>query len=520
MTTTDHRTSPALGTTTAPGQRPHLHDRGLLRLADTVLQPGFVGTAPPDWLRRRLNDGLGGVVLFARNIIDLDQVAALSAALVAENPDVIIAVDEESGDVTRLDVEHGSRRPGNHALGAVDDPALTEAVAADIGAQLAAAGITLDYAPAADVNNNPANPVIGVRSFGGTPDLVARHTAAWIRGLQSTGVAACAKHFPGHGDTGVDSHHGLPVIEVDAARLGQVELPPFTAAIDAGVRSIMTAHLLVPALDPERPATMSRSVLIDLLREQLGFKGLVVTDGIEMASVAQRYGLGGAAALAIAGGADAICVGGESADEAVVELLRTSIVDAVVSGELPEERLAEAASRVAAFAAESAAERGSRAAAAARWHAADRPEIGLAAARRALRVTGAGTLPLAGPAHVVEFGVAMNLAIEARTPWGVGAPLKALRPDTTVVRLDERATVADVLGGAQGRVPVLVCRDPHRHPWLAHLIAAVVAARPETVVVEMGVAAGEPVGALHLTTYGAAAVCGQAAAEALAGATH
>ncbi|HCU49119.1 MAG TPA: sugar hydrolase, partial [Micromonosporaceae bacterium] len=234
--------------TSPAGVRSHRRDPRLVRLADTVLQPGFEGTTPPDWVRRRLSEGLGGVVLFSRNIVDPEQLAALSAALTAENPDVVIAVDEESGDVTRLDVTNGSRRPGNYALGRVDDPSLTEAVAADIGAQLAAGGITLNYAPTADVNNNPANPVIGVRSFGADPDLVARHTAAWVRGLQSTGVAACAKHFPGHGDTGVDSHHGLPTIEVPVSRLDLVELPPFQAAIDAGVRAIMTAHLLVPAL--------------------------------------------------------------------------------------------------------------------------------------------------------------------------------------------------------------------------------------------------------------------------------
>ncbi|MBV1850368.1 glycoside hydrolase family 3 protein [Catellatospora tritici] len=516
MTTTDHRTSPAPAVP-APGTRRPLHDRGLFRLADAVLQPGFVGTTPPEWLRRRLNDGLGGVVLFARNIVEPVQLAALTAALVAENPDIVIAVDEESGDVTRLDVATGSRRPGNHALGAVDDPALTEAVAADIGAQLAAAGITMNYAPTADVNNNPNNPVIGVRSFGADPALVARHTAAWVRGLQSTGVAACAKHFPGHGDTGVDSHHGLPIIEVDAARLGLVELPPFRAAIDAGVRSIMTAHLLVPALDQQRPATMSPSVLVDLLREQLGFTGLIVTDGIEMASVSERYGLGGAAVLAIAGGADAICVGGERADEATVELLRNAIVDAVVSGELPESRLVEAAERVAAFAADSAALRTARAAAAAQWEAANRPTVGLDAARRALRVSGEQRLPLPGPAHVIEFTTATNLAIEASTPWGVGEPLRALRPDTTVIRLGEESTVGEVLAGLNGGTPVLVCRDPHRHPWLRELLHGVVAARPDTVVVEMGVPAGEPVGGTHVATYGAAAVCGQAAAELLAG---
>lgn len=501
--------------TSPAGVRSHRRDPRLVRLADTVLQPGFEGTTPPDWVRRRLSEGLGGVVLFSRNIVDPEQLAALSAALTAENPDVVIAVDEESGDVTRLDVTNGSRRPGNYALGRVDDPSLTEAVAADIGAQLAAGGITLNYAPTADVNNNPANPVIGVRSFGADPDLVARHTAAWVRGLQSTGVAACAKHFPGHGDTGVDSHHGLPTIEVPVSRLDLVELPPFQAAIDAGVRAIMTAHLLVPALDRDRPATMSTAVLVDLLRSRLGFTGLVVTDAIEMASVAQRYGLARAGALAVAGGADAICIGGEHSDEAVAILVRDAIVDAVLSGELSEERLAEAAARVADFAAASAVARATRKAAGDWWRTAGGTPIGLSAARRALRVTGSATLT--GPAHVVEFSTDTNLAIDGRTPWGLGGPLRALRPDTTVVRMAEGATVADVLATTDGRIPVLVCRDPHRYPWLEGLLRNVIAARPESIVVEMGVPAGLPIGAAHIATHGAATVCGQAAAEVLAG---
>jgi beta-N-acetylhexosaminidase len=492
-----------------------IRDRSLTRLADAVLQPGFVGTTPPDWLRRRLSEGLGGVVLFSRNIVDIEQVAALTSAMLAENPDVMIAVDEESGDVTRLEVSTGSTRPGNYALGWVDDPELTEAVAADIGAQLAAAGVTMNYAPTVDVNNNPANPVIGVRSFGADPKLVSRHTSAWIRGLQSTGVAACAKHFPGHGDTGVDSHHGLPVIEAALSRLDDVELPPFLAAIDAGVRAIMTAHILVPALDPERPATMSRAVLVDLLRERLGFTGLVVTDGIEMASVAQRYGLGRAAVLAVASGADAICVGGETATEEVAVMLRDALVDAVASGELPEQRLVEASQRVAALAEASALGRAARAANGDAWGRSGGTPIGLVAARRALRVTGSARLT--GPAHVVEFNTSTNLAIDSRTPWGMADALVALRPETTVARLDDRATLDDVLAGAQGRTPVLVCRDPHRYPWLMDLIKRTVAARADAIVVEMGVPVGEPIGAAHLATHGAAPVCGRAAAELLCG---
>ena len=503
MTATDHaRHHVAMG------------DKSLTRLADSILQPGFVGTTPPDWLRRRLSEGLGGVVLFSRNIVDIEQVAALTSAMLAENPDVMIAVDEESGDVTRLEVTSGSTRPGNYALGWVDDPELTEAVAADIGAQLAAAGVTMNYAPTVDVNNNPANPVIGVRSFGADPKLVSRHTSAWVRGLQSTGVAACAKHFPGHGDTGVDSHHGLPIIEAGLSRLDDVELPPFLAAIDAGVQAIMTAHILVPALDPERPATMSRAVLVDLLRERLGFTGLVVTDGIEMASVAQRYGIGRAAVLAVAAGADAICVGGETATEEVAVLLRDAIVDAVAAGELSEERLIEASQRVSSLASTSVQARTSRAANGDAWGRSGGTPIGLVAARRALRVTGPARLT--GPAHVIEFSTGTNLAIDARTPWGMADALVAIRPDTTVARLSEEATLDDVLTGSQGRTPVLVCRDPHRYPWLTGLIKKTVAARPDAIVVEMGVPAGDPIGAAHLATHGAAPVCGQAAAEYLA----
>lgn len=229
----------------------------LLRLADTVLLPGFTGTTAPDWVRRRLAGGLAGVVLFSRNVDTPAQLAALTSALRAENPEILIGIDEEAGEVTRLEARTGSSRPGNYALGVVDDVDLTERVARGIGRDLRAVGVNIDFAPAADVNSNPDNPVIGLRSFGADPLLVARHTAAWIRGLQSTGVAACAKHFPGHGDTSVDSHHGVPRVTVSREELAEVELWPFRVAIDEGVRSIMTGHLLVTAYDEELPATLS-----------------------------------------------------------------------------------------------------------------------------------------------------------------------------------------------------------------------------------------------------------------------
>jgi beta-N-acetylhexosaminidase len=491
-------------------------ERRLARLADAVLQPGFVGTTPPDWLRARLADGLGGVALFSRNIVDPGQLARLTEALRSANPGVIVAVDEESGDVTRLDVRTGSSRPGNYALGAVDDLELTEAVAADIGGQLAAAGINLNYAPTADVNSNPDNPVIGVRSFGADPKLVARHTAAWVRGLQSTGVAACAKHFPGHGDTAVDSHHGLPIVTAPADRLDEVELIPFRAAIEAGTQAIMTAHLLLPALDPRLPATLSPRVLIQLLREELGYTGLVITDGIEMASIKAEYGLAGATVRAIAAGADAVCVGGETADEQSAVMLRDAIVAAVLNGTLDEERLAEAAGRVAALARWTVERTEIRRAAGAAWGGG----VGMAAARRAVRVTGHLT-PLTQGAHVVELATTMNLAVDAGTPWGVGAPLAALLPGTTVERLDAtgaaNGALPRALQGAAGRPLVLVVRDAHRHEWMTRALSVALGSRPDAIVVEMGVPNGSPVGAVHLATHGAAQVCGRAAAELLAG---
>ncbi|MEU7132282.1 glycoside hydrolase family 3 protein [Streptomyces sp. NPDC046261] len=495
----------------------------LTHLTHAVLQPGFEGTTAPDWVRRRIaEEGLASVVLFGRNISTPEQVAALTAALRAENPDLIIAIDEEAGDVTRLEAWTGASRPGNLALGAVDDTALTEEVARDIGRELHAAGVTLDYAPSADVNSNPRNPVIGVRSFGSRTALVARHTAAWVRGLQSAGVAACAKHFPGHGDTAVDSHHDLPTVTASAAAIEGTALPPFVAAIEAGVRVVMTGHLLVPALDPDLPATLSRRVLVDLLRTRLGFDGLVVTDGIEMRAVTSRYGIDGATVRAVAGGADAVCVGGESATEATTERLTAALVAAVHDGTLPERRLAEAAGRVAEFAAWS----GERFRAARAAGDGARSDVGLRAARRALRVTGAAgaALPLGADPHVVELAPTSTLAIDRQTPWGLAAPLRELRPATTSVRLtqpeltgDEAALERAALVPAVGRPLVVVVRDAARHSWMAAALGRLLRRRPDAVVVEMGVPGAGAPGAPHLATHGATRVSGLAAAEFLTG---
>jgi beta-N-acetylhexosaminidase len=516
------------------------------RNALAVLQPGFTGTTAPEWLLRRLDEGLGSVALFARNVESPEQLAALTESLRKVRPGVLVAIDEEGGDVTRLEARQGSSFPGNLALGAVDDPALTRTVAHQMGRALAACGVNLNWAPSADVNSDPRNPVIGVRSFGDDPDLVARHTAAYVEGLQAAGVAACTKHFPGHGDTSVDSHLDLPTIHADAELLAARELLPFRAALAAGSKAVMSAHILVPALDSALPATLSPTVLGGLLRAPaaeggLGYDGLIVTDGIEMNAIAGAYGIERGAVLAIAAGADAICVGGGLADDGTVQRLRDAIVAAVHDGQLPEARLADAADRVRALAtwvreqaavavpAGSSGSNGSTGSTGSRVNGSGPADlsVGLSAARRALRITlrdGAHD-PVRTPPYVAALAPVANIAVGSETPWGLAAELEQLLPGTRVgsFRADDaagsnrRAMIEHVLDSARDRRIVVAVRDVHRHAWMAEVLAELVNARPDAIVVEMGVPQAAPVGALHIATHGAARVCGRAAAEVIVG---
>jgi beta-N-acetylhexosaminidase len=512
----------------------HALTRQAAQDAGTVLQLGFDGTVAPDWVLRALSAGeLGGVVLFSRNIEDREQVAALCAQVYAANPEALISIDEEGGDVTRLEFREGSSYPGNFALGHVDDVELTEAVGRAIGRDLAELGIGFDYAPCADVNANPDNPVIGVRSFGSESELVARHTAAYIRGLQSQGVIGCAKHFPGHGDTAGDSHLGLPLIEYDEAT-ELLHLAPFRSAVEAGARSIMTAHVIVPRHDRELPATMSRPILTGLLRERLGFQGLIVTDGIDMGAISGRYGVAEGAVRAVSAGVDALLWGGSHCDEESYLHLRDALVWAMREGRLSPERLNEAAERCRAAARWSTRARAAAAAAAGDGPAVERA-VGLEGARRALTVRGE-VKPLAAPAHVVEFSPVVSIAVDLATPWGLAQPLRELVPETTSARIEAPAkhvetvglmvsrvvdqdAVLDVSGelaAAVGRPLVLAVRDLHRNPWMRRAVDALRAGRPDALVVEFGLPHGDEG---DLCTYGASRVSGIAAAQYLTGRT-
>ncbi|MFJ9644704.1 glycoside hydrolase family 3 protein [Streptomyces sp. NPDC101206] len=295
---------------------------------------------------------LGGIVLFswAGNTRGPQQIADLSAGLqqaasaTGAGIPLMLSIDQEHGAVARIG-KPATLLPGAMALGARGGRASATAearrAARIAGAELAAMGIRQDYAPVADVNVNPANPVIGVRSFGSDPKAVAALVAAQVRGYQGAGVSATAKHFPGHGDTETDSHIGLPVMTHSRARWEELDEPPFRAAVEAGVDAVMTAHIVFPALDPSGdPATLSRPIVTGILRERLGFRGVVVTDALDMAGVRQKYGDDRVPVLALKAGCDQLL------NPPDLGLAFRSVVAAVESGELTQTRIAESVLRI------------------------------------------------------------------------------------------------------------------------------------------------------------------------------
>jgi beta-N-acetylhexosaminidase len=487
-------------------------DPAVGRLADAVLIPPFPDGVVPDWIRDALGDSLAGVTLFGPNVQDRAQLGRLVASLRGAAAEPVIAIDEEGGDVTRLSHQTGSDYPGNAALGAVDDVALTRSVYAALGADLAALGINLDLAPAVDVNTAADNPVIGTRSFGSDPALVARHAAAAVAGLQSAGVAACAKHFPGHGSTSADSHLEIATVDATLRVLRARDLPPFEAAIAAGVRAIMPSHLRIPELTGDLPASLSRRAQTDLLRGELGFTGVIVSDGLEMRAVSDRYGIPEAAVQAVIAGTDLLCLGRDQDHESFLAV-RAAIVEAVRSGRLPGQRLEEAAARVAELRAWTAAQdREPPASGSVRGDAA---AIGLAAARRALAAE--GILPALERPLVIQLVPPSNLAV-GTVPWGLHPWLgedsyREISTGTAAAALP--SLVTRLLAEADGRSLIVVVRDAHRHPVAADAVSRLVAARPDAVVLEMGLPVWRPAAGRYLASYGAARSNSRAAAEVL-----
>jgi beta-N-acetylhexosaminidase len=319
--------------------------RDLRRHVGQMAIAGFAGdTIPPDLRALAREFDLGGIILFARNVVTPDQVADLAreAQTLAHELPLWVSVDQEGGRVARLKAPF-TEWPPMMTLGRSGDERLAERFAAALAAELKAVGISLDYTPVLDIHTNPRNPVIGDRALAECAADVARLGRAIIATLQRAGVAACGKHFPGHGDTSADSHHELPIVEHPPDRLEAVELVPFRAAIDAGVSSIMTAHILLPSLDEERPATLSPAIVNGLLKQRLAFDGLVLSDDLEMKAISAKFGVPEATVGAISAGCDAVLMCGASQAPQVAAL--EAVIHAVESGSLPLKRVHDALAR-------------------------------------------------------------------------------------------------------------------------------------------------------------------------------
>jgi beta-N-acetylhexosaminidase len=316
----------------------------LERQAASLFTVGFHGKTVTEDLKGLIARGVGGVIFFRRNVGAPEEVLELNRDIkrTAGRP-IVLAVDQEGGQVARLR-EGFTEIPAMRAVGATGSPELARELGKVVGRELRAVGFDMNYAPVLDIDTNPDNPIIAARSFGRTPELVSEMGLALAAGLQEVGVAACGKHFPGHGDTSQDSHLELPTLPHAMQRLERVELAPFRAAAKAGIAAFMTAHVIFEAVDAQHPATMSRAVLTGILREHLGYDGLVVTDDVEMKAIADNYGVDEAVVLGLNAGVDHFlcCHTAELAHRGIETLVR-----AVESGKVSRETLASAARRFA-----------------------------------------------------------------------------------------------------------------------------------------------------------------------------
>jgi beta-N-acetylhexosaminidase len=448
------------------------------RDAAGALVVGFSGTTATDELRRAVAGGLGAVILFTRNVADAEQVAALTSALRAERPDLIVAIDHEGGEFSHLAPANPWPLASPRLLGDLDDVELTRASARDAAATLAALGIDLMLAPSVDVNSNPANPIISTRSFGRTADVVSRHGVAFVEGVHEAGIAACPKHFPGHGDVAVDSHSDLPRVDRSIEEVQAVELAPFRATIAAGADVVMSAHIVFSAYD-DQPATLSHRVLTGLLREELGFTGVITTDALEMQAITKNRSIEDAAVASIAAGADLAMIAVGDADP---QALIARVAEAVRTGTLPAERVADAAARVRAL----ATSLGQRS---------RQPGLGGAPIREvAARVVANQAFPALGPApYVIDLTQGLH---PAWNPYFSGLPeiftRVASEADGVVLRGEHRMTdaaepgndaIAKAAQAAAGRPLVIAVQDAGRTPWMREALDHLVQGHPQNVFV-------------------------------------
>jgi beta-N-acetylhexosaminidase len=461
-------------------------------LAAQTLCVGFEGASANDAPLERLRElGPGGLILFARNVTTRARTAELVAAVRAASGAQFVAVDQEGGRVARLR-DDAVEIPAMMALGVTDDESLAERAGAQIGRDLRRIGVDVDFAPVADLALEPRNTVIGARAFGSDPQRTGALASSLARGLARSGIVATAKHFPGHGATEVDSHLGLPSIDADLATLRGRELVPFRACIEAGVGAVMAGHIVARAIDPQRPASLSKPA-IGLLRGELRFEGAIFTDCIEMGAVAKEPGSTAAAVEALSAGVDCVVVSHHlDVAEAIVE----AIVRAVETGRLTPGRLEEAASRVSGLHV------------AATPYGEDDGEIGPEIARRAVAVKRGRPVLAPGSAVSVISFEGGNDGVGDRERASLNAVLRRRGVKSEILRVplepqgDDIRLLLSVVEGLGARTFVIVMRRADLYPAQRSAIEQLLARRPEAILVS----AREPYDA-SLFPHAATLVC-------------
>jgi len=476
----------------------------LVEAAHRCLVLGFDGTTVPGDLKRLADAGLGGVILHTRNVAGRTRLRALTDELRALRPGLLVTVDQEGGGISHLARAGAPETPGAWALGVADDTALTTAVANTLARHLAECGVTVSFAPVADVHRDGTNPIVRTRAFGSDPDHASRHVTAWTEATLAAGIAPCAKHFPGHGSTTVDSHLAAALDTRDEQTLRESDLPPFRAAVAAGVPLVMTAHVRYPALDPDAPATLSRRILTGLLRTELGFQGVIVTDALEMRAIADTVGEPAAAVAALAAGADQLVIA--RPDPRLWLRCRDALLDAMADGTLDPARVVDAAHRV-----DTLAERFAQPPATGSGPAPD--DVGLQAARRAV-----GWKPLPGPV-LDPFVVDLHRRPKPALEWArsdLVTLLRELMPGADGVTATEGPVdVPGILRRAQGRPLLIATEDADLHPWQAAIRTALLTARPDALLVATGMPDAETEATDGLCSYGRGRANLRAVAEAL-----
>ena len=469
----------------------------------------FRGSQPPVQLIEKYHPA--GVILFPSNL--RDDPTAMVRTLRRRYPSLLVLIDQEGGPFYSFRAAGVPRFPGAMALAASRDAELVRKVGRAIGQEVAYLGASVDLAPVLDVNINPKNPIIGIRSFGADPQLVIEYGLQFARGLEDAGVLWTAKHFPGHGDTQTDSHSGLPIVNKPLGAINEVELVPFRAAVEAGVPLIMTAHIIYPALDDKYPATLSKKILTGLLRKQMGYQNLIITDDMGMKAISARWGAGEAAVRAVSAGADLVLVGrgGSTADE-----VYRALDEALKSGRISAERAAASAARLQKAVAETKPP-----APAPDWQALQ--ALNLKAARAAVTWL-CGELPLVGPGTLV-------IAPKISKTWGDEPSMAELAPKylpgshyLEIKQVPDGDDISAAVSRAKKFDRIVLGtyhwlgRLPEEQVWLYEALAKL--GKP-VYVVALGNPDDytylDPAPAGYLTTYGYRAAQVRAALEALAG---